>query len=273
MGGMLAARTKKRCTPDRLSLPQWYMRQRWYDSSLGRFISRDPIGLKGGANRYVYAASNPVKNIDPSGLMKIQFQCGSKLKEQVALCEWFKLLERMLKIKLNVSCRDKRFTDVLGTDGTIDLGINDFTAGGDDYLDGLAKALFDGPTSITLEYNSRGTTGELSNKHLTDGVRETTHYFDPYDYSGGRGNLSDDLLGANFVHGLREAVNGQMPGGTYDSSHRDASTEENNYLEHIGSGLRRTGQGNNTVHYNHGILDIMDGWHFGGTMPSARYNF
>ena len=50
MGGMLAARTKKRCTPDRLSLPQWYMRQRWYDPTLQRFISRDPIGLQGGAN-------------------------------------------------------------------------------------------------------------------------------------------------------------------------------------------------------------------------------
>ena len=67
MGGMLAARTKKRCTPDRLSLPQWYMRQRWYDPTLQRFISRDPIGLAGGANLYQYGEANPVDNVDPWG--------------------------------------------------------------------------------------------------------------------------------------------------------------------------------------------------------------
>ena len=68
MGGMLAARTKKRCTPDRLSLPQWYMRQRWYDPTLQRFISRDPIGLHGGANLYRYCANSPTNLVDPSGL-------------------------------------------------------------------------------------------------------------------------------------------------------------------------------------------------------------
>ena len=68
MGGMLAARTKKRCTPDRLSLPQIYMRQRWYDPQLQRFISRDPIGLRGGANLYQYCNNNPTLFVDPSGL-------------------------------------------------------------------------------------------------------------------------------------------------------------------------------------------------------------
>lgn len=45
-----------------------YMRQRWYDSSLGRFISRDPVGLRGGKNMYSYARNNPVKFVDPDGL-------------------------------------------------------------------------------------------------------------------------------------------------------------------------------------------------------------
>jgi RHS repeat-associated protein len=45
-----------------------YMRHRWYDASLGRFISRDPIGFEGGYNLYQYCGNNPAGAIDPSGL-------------------------------------------------------------------------------------------------------------------------------------------------------------------------------------------------------------
>ena len=46
-----------------------YMRHRWYDAQLGRFISRDPIGHSGGVNLYEYP-SNPLSYIDPIGLKK-----------------------------------------------------------------------------------------------------------------------------------------------------------------------------------------------------------
>ncbi|KVF74560.1 hypothetical protein WS75_16085 [Burkholderia sp. FL-7-2-10-S1-D7] len=45
-----------------------YNRYRYYDPSSGRFISKDPIGLAGGINAYVYGP-NPVGWIDPLGLM------------------------------------------------------------------------------------------------------------------------------------------------------------------------------------------------------------
>jgi RHS repeat-associated protein len=46
-----------------------YMVNRWYDPSVGMFISRDPIGLAGGSvNLYSYAGNNPVNRIDPIGL-------------------------------------------------------------------------------------------------------------------------------------------------------------------------------------------------------------
>jgi len=45
-----------------------YMRHRWYDPALQRFISRDPIGLKGGANFYKYARNNPARFLDVMGL-------------------------------------------------------------------------------------------------------------------------------------------------------------------------------------------------------------
>ena len=46
----------------------YYVRNRWYDPAMARFVSQDPIGLAGGMNTYAYAGNNPVKHRDPSGL-------------------------------------------------------------------------------------------------------------------------------------------------------------------------------------------------------------
>ena len=45
----------------------YYMRARWYDPELGRFLSEDPIGIAGGINQYAFAAGDPVNGSDPSG--------------------------------------------------------------------------------------------------------------------------------------------------------------------------------------------------------------
>ena len=44
-----------------------YNRFRYYDPDIGRFISHDPVGLRGGNNLYQYAP-NPISWIDPTGL-------------------------------------------------------------------------------------------------------------------------------------------------------------------------------------------------------------
>jgi RHS repeat-associated protein len=46
-----------------------YNRFRYYDPVVGRFISKDPIGLQGGINVYHYAP-NPVEWVDPLGLAR-----------------------------------------------------------------------------------------------------------------------------------------------------------------------------------------------------------
>ena len=45
-------------------------RYRYYDPSIGRFISNDPIGLVGGLNLHQYAP-NPIEWVDPLGLARL----------------------------------------------------------------------------------------------------------------------------------------------------------------------------------------------------------
>ena len=54
---------------DHLEWGLLHMKNRWYDSATGTFISKDPIGLASGDdNLYRYASNNPVNFVDPYGL-------------------------------------------------------------------------------------------------------------------------------------------------------------------------------------------------------------
>jgi len=44
-----------------------YNRHRYYDPTIGRYITQDPIGLRGGLNFYGYPG-DPVSGVDPLGL-------------------------------------------------------------------------------------------------------------------------------------------------------------------------------------------------------------
>lgn len=58
----------------------YYMRARYYDPNVGRFISEDPIGFNGGdVNLYAYASNNPIMMIDPWG------KCGENTQNKYFL--------------------------------------------------------------------------------------------------------------------------------------------------------------------------------------------
>ena len=67
-----------------------YLRARYYDPSIGRFISEDPI--RDGYNWYVYCSNNPIRYVDYLGL----FSSGDTLKMGSSATEDIKLLQDAL---------------------------------------------------------------------------------------------------------------------------------------------------------------------------------
>ena len=50
-------------------------RTRYYDQSVGRFVSEDSIGFKGGIDFYAYVSNRPVNTTDPTGLKPCGTDC------------------------------------------------------------------------------------------------------------------------------------------------------------------------------------------------------
>jgi RHS repeat-associated protein len=50
---------------------QYLLRKRPFISALGRFVTKDPLGVVGGINVYLYVRNNSINQVDPSGLERV----------------------------------------------------------------------------------------------------------------------------------------------------------------------------------------------------------
>ena len=60
---------------------------RYYDPTIGRYLTRDPLGYQDGLNAYLYVHDNPVNHIDPLGLedevqMQLRLQAAAEAAER-----------------------------------------------------------------------------------------------------------------------------------------------------------------------------------------------
>ncbi len=51
----------------------YYNGYRLYDPGTGRYVSADPLKVKGGINFFLYSENNPIKRIDPYGLLSFKW--------------------------------------------------------------------------------------------------------------------------------------------------------------------------------------------------------
>ncbi len=61
----------------------YFYRARYYDPGLGRFLSEDRLGFRGGKNFYRYVGNNPIRRKDPLGLWQVTIGGGLGLGAQL----------------------------------------------------------------------------------------------------------------------------------------------------------------------------------------------
>ena len=66
----------------------YQVRNRYYDASISTFISRDPIGYRGGNNLYGYCTENPITRLDPRGTDGSSVGPANHLSEIICPCSY-----------------------------------------------------------------------------------------------------------------------------------------------------------------------------------------
>jgi len=106
----------------------YYNLHRWYETGTGRYAARDPIGLKGGINPFIYARSSPLRFLDPSGERLIPMLCDATQSARIqgaeaqirdatqrcVTCEDRTLINGLLDQDLQVTCVPQELVDEVG---------------------------------------------------------------------------------------------------------------------------------------------------------------
>ena len=103
-----------------------YNRQRYYDPERGQYLSPDPLGTPNGPNGYAYVAYNPLKYIDPEGLILYAFDGTENTDDTTWLAQHNSSLSNVVKFAKVYQDGKARYitgvgTDYIGKDGYPDI--------------------------------------------------------------------------------------------------------------------------------------------------------
>ncbi len=138
-----------------------YNMRRYYDPSLGRYITSDPIGLGAGFNTYSYVSNNPINFIDPTGLIEWE---GSAMQAGVA----FFVGGTFMRFNLKSECIDGKQGEVTvwavgpaaGFGGKVGITGSPITF--EDGKSSVEPSSFDGEFAVAQIGFARGPGGSIS---------------------------------------------------------------------------------------------------------------
>lgn len=92
-----------------------YNDHRYYDPRQGRYLTPDPLGLLGGSNAYLYVNGNPLKYIDPEGLVLFAFDGTGNTNDPEWLTANQSSLSNVSQLTSLYSDGNKRYITGVGT--------------------------------------------------------------------------------------------------------------------------------------------------------------
>jgi RHS repeat-associated protein len=144
-----------------------YMQQRYYDQSIGRFLSVDPVSADGNSgvhfNRYKYASNNPYRFIDPDGRMDREFRQELRQMRRFQAEEHEENLEKLSMVLTS------RFSAMAYSVDGLELGGKDFSVS-DIYI-----GLFGGATKSVGATQNVTKLGYSEIRSLLDESGKITH--------------------------------------------------------------------------------------------------
>ena len=187
-----------------------YLRARYYDPTIGRFISEDPI--RDNLNWYVYCGNNPINFVDPSGLTIIL--TGTEEEKQKTLEQ----LQMLTNDELEIDAKDGKTVIIvsngtMNTDKTLTLGttmISDII-NNENFITEINREY---TKNSGCEYNNANSNGIVIT--MNDWCEEGGKW--GYQVSDGNGgtmfedhkNVSHIVLGHELIHATHY-MNGTVP--------------------------------------------------------------
>jgi RHS repeat-associated protein len=186
-----------------------YMQQRYYDQSIGRFLSVDPVTadtkLGGNFNRYRYASNNPYRFVDPDG------RRDDDVLARYAKMAWAAHKEgRLDYLGLAVAGGDFVIGSMKLAVGTEFLAVAVFTpVPGDEFVMFLVAA--DG--SVQMYDGVTGAMTAIDGKDRLSGYGELGSLFDKYLGAKNGATVGEIFDAGHTLTGAYKALKGKGPAG------------------------------------------------------------